>query len=103
VQVRLADVHVARRFEPQHRLGGRRRDVVGEDRRAVRRGQAGGVEEILDGERDPLARPLRPSEKDPFSRFVQWMVIFLTPAPAASEEGAKASAARAMTSSFVIH
>jgi hypothetical protein len=49
--------------------------VVGEDRRAVRRRQAGGVEEILDGERDPLARPLGPGEEDPFSRSVQWMVI----------------------------
>jgi hypothetical protein len=30
--------------------------VLGEDRRPVRRGDAGGVEEVLDGEPDPLGR-----------------------------------------------
>ena len=59
VQVRLADVRVAGRLEPPHRLGGLRRDVLGEDRRAVRRRQAGGVEEVLDGERDPARRARR--------------------------------------------
>ncbi len=56
VQVRLADVRVAGRLEPLHGLGRLGRDVLGEDRRAVGRRQAGGVEEVLDRERDPLGR-----------------------------------------------
>ena len=62
VQVRLADVRVAGRLEPADgfgRLGGH---VVGEDRRAVRRRQPGGVEEILDRERDAVRRRLRAAQ-----------------------------------------
>jgi len=44
VQVGLADVCVAGRFEEEHGFGRPRRHVVGEDRRAVGRLQPGGVE-----------------------------------------------------------
>ena len=44
VQVRLADIHVAGVFEQPHRFGGLRGNVVGENRRAVRRSQPGRVE-----------------------------------------------------------
>ncbi len=50
VQVRLPRRAPARRFEQLHRSRGRHGHVVGEDRRAVRRPDAGGVEQILDGE-----------------------------------------------------
>ena len=48
VQVRLADVDPARGLEPRDGARGRVRDVVGEDRRAVRRAHARGVEQVLD-------------------------------------------------------
>jgi hypothetical protein len=54
VQVRLADVRIARRLERGDcggRLGGK---VVGEEGRAVRGDEPGRVEEILDRERDPV-------------------------------------------------
>jgi len=38
--------------------------VLGEEDRAVRRDEAGGVEEILDRERNPVADLLRPREED---------------------------------------
>ena len=66
VQVRLADVRVARRLEAAYALRRRARHVIGEDRRAVGRRQPRGVEEILDGERNALARPVRPGEEDSF-------------------------------------
>ena len=50
VQVRLADVRVARALEPDDGLGRCNRDVLGEQDRPVRRRQAGGVEEVLDGQ-----------------------------------------------------
>jgi hypothetical protein len=65
VQVRLADVREARRLEPRDGLRRTDRDVVGEDRRAVRRRQPGRVEQILDGERDACGRRrVGPGEKD---------------------------------------
>ena len=54
VQVRLADVRVARLFEQPHGGRGRRRHVPGEDGGAVGRLQPGRVEQILD--RQPYAR-----------------------------------------------
>ena len=54
VQVRLADVHVARILEPQHGGGCPLGHVAGEDPRAVGRLQPAGVEEVLD--RQPDAR-----------------------------------------------
>jgi hypothetical protein len=39
--------------------------VLGEQDRAVGRDEAGGVEEVLDRERDSLRRLLRASEEDP--------------------------------------
>jgi hypothetical protein len=65
VQVRLADVDVACGFEPADCLGGARGKVLGEQDRAVGRDEPGGVEEVLDGERDALARTLRSREEDP--------------------------------------
>jgi len=65
VQVGLADVRVPGRLEPPNGLRGRRRNVIDEDRRAVRRRQAGAVEQILDRERDSLRDRLRQREKDP--------------------------------------
>jgi hypothetical protein len=38
--------------------------VLGEQDRAVGRDESGGVEEVLDRERNPLADALRPSEED---------------------------------------
>jgi len=40
--------------------------VVGEQDRAVGRDQSGGVEQVLDRERNPLADVLRPCEEDSF-------------------------------------
>ena len=54
MEVRLADGRVARCLQHCHRSGGVGRDVLGEHGRAVRRPDAGGVEQILDGE--PHAR-----------------------------------------------
>jgi hypothetical protein len=39
--------------------------VLGEDDRTVRRGQAGGVEEVFDGQSDAVADPLGPAKEDP--------------------------------------
>jgi hypothetical protein len=64
VQVRLADVRVAGRLEPRHRLGRPRGHVLGKQDRPVGGNEPGGVEEVLDRERNPLADALRPSEED---------------------------------------
>jgi len=40
--------------------------VLGEQDRAVRRDEAGGVEQVFDGKPDPLAGRLRPGEEDSF-------------------------------------
>jgi hypothetical protein len=40
--------------------------VLGEEDRAVGRDEAGGVEEVLDRERDSVADLLRPREEDAF-------------------------------------
>jgi hypothetical protein len=40
--------------------------VVGKEDRAVGRDQSGGVEKVLDRERNPLADVLRPREEDSF-------------------------------------
>ncbi len=59
VQVGLADRDVAGLHEARHGRRGLRRHVVAEDRRAVRRPHAGGVEEVLDREPRALRRPAR--------------------------------------------
>ena len=64
VQVRLADVHVARILEPQHRGSGPLGHVAGEDPRAVGRLQPAGVEEILDRQPDARSGRLRLGEED---------------------------------------
>jgi hypothetical protein len=64
VQVRLADDAVAALLQPPYRLGRPLGDVVGEEDRPVGRRQTGRVEKILDGERDPGRRRLRPREED---------------------------------------
>jgi hypothetical protein len=64
VQVRLADVRVARVLEQANGLGGLRRDALGEDRRAIGRRQAGRIEQIFDRESKPRAWLLRPREDD---------------------------------------
>ena len=64
MQVRLADVHVSSALEPGDRLGSAFRHLVGEDDRAVGGAQTGRVEEVLHGQRDALADPLRPGQKD---------------------------------------
>jgi hypothetical protein len=71
MQVRLADVRVARRLEPPDRLGRPRRDVLGEQDRPVGRRQALGVEEVLDRQRDAVADGLGPREEDPGGRIRQ--------------------------------
>ena len=68
VQVRLADVRVARGLEAPHGLRGDGRDVVDEERRPVRRPQAGRVEEVLDRKRDPRRRLLDERDEDPVRR-----------------------------------
>jgi hypothetical protein len=68
VEIRLADVRVADSLEPRHRLGRPRGHVVGEQDRPVGRDQAGGVEEVLDRERNPLADAFRPGEEDPLGQ-----------------------------------
>jgi len=65
VEIRLADVDIARSLEPLHSLRAVGRNVLGEEDRAIGRDEAGGVEEILDRERDAYAGILRPCEKDP--------------------------------------
>jgi hypothetical protein len=64
VQVGLADVRVPGRLEPPDRLRRLARDVLGEQDRAVGRDEPGGVEKILNRERDPFGRRLRPGEED---------------------------------------
>jgi len=68
VQVGLADVCVAGRLQPPHRLGRLARHVVGEQDRAVGRDEPGRVEQVLDRERDPLAGRLRAGEEDALRR-----------------------------------
>jgi hypothetical protein len=69
VQVRLADVDVARGLELTDGLRGLGRDVLSEEDRAVGRDEPGGVEEVLDRQ-PPLRRnglvvvPPGPSEED---------------------------------------
>src|SRR5207249_6024972 len=65
VQIRLADVGIARRLEPLDRGCRLRGNVIDEDRRAVRRREPRRVEQILDGQRDAGARRLRARQKDP--------------------------------------
>ena len=62
VQVRLADVRVAGRFGKEDGCCTLSRDVLREDRRAVRRRQACGVEQILDREPGPRRRLRRESQ-----------------------------------------
>jgi hypothetical protein len=64
VQVGLAYVPVPGRLEPPYRLGRLARDVRGEQDRAVGRDEPGGVEQVLDRQRDPLGRRLRAGEED---------------------------------------
>jgi hypothetical protein len=64
VQVGLADVDVARVLQQAHGRGGLGRYVLGEEDRAVGRDEPGRVEEVLDGERDPVADLLGPREED---------------------------------------
>ena len=67
VEVRLADVRVAGALEADDCLGAPVGDVVGEEDRPVGRRQPGGVEEILDGERDAVRRHRRRARQpDPF-------------------------------------
>ena len=68
VQVGLADVRVAGRLEQPHRLGRLARHVLGEQDRAVGGDEPGRVEQVLDRERDPLARLLRAGEEDALGR-----------------------------------
>jgi hypothetical protein len=73
VEVRLSDVDVARALQPEDGLGRVSRDVVGKDRRPVGRGQAGGVEEVLDGKCDAPGRKRRGSrEEDPVGNYESW-------------------------------
>ena len=65
VQVHLPDDAVALRLESLDRERRRGRKVLGEERRAVRRHEPGGLEEILDGERDALGRLLGESKNAP--------------------------------------
>jgi hypothetical protein len=65
VEVGFADVDVTRGLEADDGLGASLGHVVGEDDRPVGRGQPGGVEEVLDGERDALRRLVGPGEEDP--------------------------------------
>ena len=64
VQVGLADHHVAGVLEQRHRRRGLVRHVVAEDRRPVRGPQAGGVEEVLDGESRAVPRGLDLRDED---------------------------------------
>ena len=64
VQVRLAHVRVAGRLEPGHGLGAALGHVVGEQDRAVGRRQPGGVEQVLDRERDSLGDLLWAGKED---------------------------------------
>jgi hypothetical protein len=65
VQVGLADVRVSGRLQPPYRLRGLSRNVLGEQDRAVGRDEPGRVEEVLDGERNPLGGLLGAREEDP--------------------------------------
>jgi hypothetical protein len=65
VQIRHPDVRVPGRFQPPHRLGGLGGHVLGEQDRAVGGDEPGGVEKVLDRERNPLAGLLRAREEDP--------------------------------------
>jgi hypothetical protein len=68
MQIRLADVHVARRFEAFDHLCRFGRNVLGEDDRAVGRRDAPGVEEILDREPDAVASGLDLGDPDAVER-----------------------------------
>jgi hypothetical protein len=85
VQVRLADERVTRLLEAANGLGGPRRDVLAKDRRAVRRRQSGGVEEILDREPRPLGDDLRPREER--VEFVAQLELKLSRRRVASRRG----------------
>src|SRR2546429_595394 len=64
VQVGLADGDVTGGLEQTPRVGGSVRDVVPEDRRAVGGADAGGVEEVLDGELDPVRGAVELGDED---------------------------------------
>jgi hypothetical protein len=68
VQVGLADVRVAGRLETPYRLRGLTWHVLGEQDRAVGGDEPCRVEQVLDRERDPLARLLRAGEEDALGR-----------------------------------
>ena len=53
MQVRLADVHVAGRLQPDDRLGGTLRHMVGEEDRTVGGAQTRRVEKVLTARRMP--------------------------------------------------
>jgi hypothetical protein len=63
VQVGLADQCVARVLQPPNGLGGPLGDVLPKDRRAVRRDEPRGVEEVLDAQGDARADLVRPGEE----------------------------------------
>jgi hypothetical protein len=65
VQIRLPHDAVAALLEPLDRLRRPLGDVLGEQDRPVRGAQAGRVEEVFDGERDPSGRLLGPGEENP--------------------------------------
>ncbi len=66
VEVGLSDVRVAGALQANDDLGAPVWDVIGEEDRPVSRRQAGGVEEVLDRNRDAIRRGrLRPREEDP--------------------------------------
>src|SRR5207247_1237106 len=66
VQVRLADVHVPRRFQPLHGGRGAIRHVVAKDRRPVGGADPGSVEDVLDGESGARWRILDDGDEDVF-------------------------------------
>ena len=92
VQVGLADVGVAGGLEPQNACRRRRRNVVGEDRGAVRGRQACGVEQVLDGEWDAGGRRLRAREEDSVGRR-HAATLVTSGASASSSEPARARGA----------
>ena len=69
VQVRLPGDGVPGGLEPQYRLGALRGHVLGEDRRAVRRDEPRRVEQVLDRDRNALARLVGPGEPDPVAHI----------------------------------
>jgi hypothetical protein len=66
VQVRLADADVTGLFQAAYRLGRRGWNVLRKDRGAVRRPDAGSVEEVLDRESRPVRGRLDRRDEDAF-------------------------------------